>query len=104
MIRIETKSDLAPDVYDVDGQGRLHYTDPTNASRTLYISGQIPETADGSLPADFESQARLCWQNIEAQLNVENLLDERYYPTSHGNNNIGPGAPRTLIVSLAVTP
>ena len=38
---------------------------------------------------------------LRAQLNVENLLDERYYATSHGNNNIMPGAPRTLRISLS---
>lgn len=43
-------------------------------------------------------------ESLRAQLNVENVLDERYYPTSHGNNNIAPGAPRTLRFSLAVTP
>jgi catecholate siderophore receptor len=43
-------------------------------------------------------------QMLRAQLNVENVLDERYYPTSHGNNNIAPGAPRTLRFSLTVTP
>jgi catecholate siderophore receptor len=43
-------------------------------------------------------------QRLRAQLNVENLLDERYYPTSHGNNNIAPGAPRTLRFSLTLTP
>jgi catecholate siderophore receptor len=41
---------------------------------------------------------------LRAQLNVENLFDERYYPTSHGNNNIAPGAPRTLRFSLTATP
>jgi catecholate siderophore receptor len=41
---------------------------------------------------------------LRAQLNVENLFDERYYPTSHGNNNIAPGAPRALRFSLALTP
>jgi len=34
------------------------------------------------------------------QLNVENLLDTRYYATSQGNNNIMPGAPRTVRLSL----
>jgi catecholate siderophore receptor len=43
-------------------------------------------------------------QMLRAQLNVENLFDERYYPTSHGNNNIAPGAPRALRFSLALTP
>ena len=41
---------------------------------------------------------------VRMQLNVENLLDERYYATSHGNNNIMPGASRTLRVSLTATP
>jgi catecholate siderophore receptor len=41
---------------------------------------------------------------LRAQINVENLFDERYYPTSHGNNNIAPGAPRTVRFSLTVSP
>jgi catecholate siderophore receptor len=40
------------------------------------------------------------FQNVTMQVNLENLLDRRYYATSHGNNNIMPGAPRTLRVSL----
>ncbi len=35
------------------------------------------------------------------QLNVENLLDERYYPNAHSNNNITPGSP--LAVRVGVT-
>jgi len=38
---------------------------------------------------------------VTAQLNVENLLDETYYGTSHGNNNIMPGAPRTFRLTLS---
>jgi catecholate siderophore receptor len=38
--------------------------------------------------------------NVRPQLNVVNVFDEQYYPTSQGNNNIMPGAPRTLRVSL----
>ena len=41
--------------------------------------------------------------NLKLQANVENLLDARYYPTSHGNNNIMPGAPRTLRMTFAAT-
>ena len=36
-----------------------------------------------------------------AQLNVENVLDTRYYATSQGNNNIMPGASRTVRLSLS---
>ena len=39
---------------------------------------------------------------LRAQINAENLFDERYYATSHGNNNIMPGTPRSLRVSLNV--
>jgi catecholate siderophore receptor len=38
---------------------------------------------------------------VRAQVNVENLLDARYYATSHGNNNIMPGATRTVRLTLA---
>ncbi|WP_068877961.1 MULTISPECIES: TonB-dependent siderophore receptor [unclassified Phenylobacterium] len=37
---------------------------------------------------------------VRAQVNVENLFDKRYFPTSHGDNNILPGAPRAVRVSL----
>jgi catecholate siderophore receptor len=43
-------------------------------------------------------------RGLSAQLNVENLADTRFYATSHGNNNIMPGAPRTFRVTLGVTP
>jgi catecholate siderophore receptor len=33
---------------------------------------------------------------VQAQLNVENLLGERYFPTAHNDNNITPGAPTTV--------
>ena len=51
---------------------------------------------DGALflTLNARAQARL-------QLNVENLLDARYYATSHGNNNIMPGAPRTVRLTLS---
>jgi catecholate siderophore receptor len=33
---------------------------------------------------------------VEAQINVENLFDADYFPTAHNDNNIAPGAPRTV--------
>jgi catecholate siderophore receptor len=33
-------------------------------------------------------------------LNVENLLDRKYTPTADGNNNISPGAPRNVQVTV----
>jgi catecholate siderophore receptor len=37
---------------------------------------------------------------VRAQVNVENLFDERYYPSAHNNNNIAPGSPRAVRVAL----
>jgi catecholate siderophore receptor len=44
---------------------------------------------DGALYYDVDRGNRLA-------LNVENLLDREYFPTADGDNNISPGAPRTL--------
>jgi catecholate siderophore receptor len=48
---------------------------------------------DGAVFFDLTSKVR-------AQVNVENLFDERYYSSAHSNNNITPGAPRAVKVSL----
>lgn len=45
----------------------------TGVERTLHVSGQIPETSNGEVPADFEAQARLCWTNVEAQLRAADM-------------------------------
>ncbi|HKX90937.1 MAG TPA: TonB-dependent siderophore receptor [Sphingomicrobium sp.] len=37
---------------------------------------------------------------IEAQVNVENLFDADYFPTAHNDNNIAPGAPRSIRASV----
>ncbi len=33
---------------------------------------------------------------VEAQVNIENLLGETYFPTAHNDNNISTGAPRNV--------
>lgn len=43
------------------------------AQRLLFISGQIPETADERVPTDFESQCRLAWANVLAQLDAAGM-------------------------------
>ncbi|MBC7563944.1 MAG: TonB-dependent siderophore receptor [Gemmatimonadaceae bacterium] len=43
-------------------------------------------------------------RTLRAQLNIENLLDTRYYATAHSNNNIMPGSPRMIRVALHITP
>ncbi len=39
-------------------------------------------------------------RGIEAQINVENIFGADYFPTAHSDNNIAPGAPRTVKAQL----
>ena len=39
---------------------------------------------------------------LHMQLNVENLLDERYYPNAHNNNNITPGSPLAIRAGVSM--
>ena len=50
-------------------------------------------SADGALYVTLR-------RGVRAQVNVENLFDTRYFATSNGNNNITPGAPRSLRVTV----
>ena len=48
------------------------------------------------LPAYTRIDAALFFrlaEGIEAQINVQNVLDESYFPTAHNDNNISTGAP-----------
>ena len=38
---------------------------------------------------------------VRLQANVENVFDRTYYPTANSNNNITPGSPRAVRVSVA---
>jgi 2-iminobutanoate/2-iminopropanoate deaminase len=62
----------------------------TGATRTLYISGQIGQRMDGSIPADIAEQTRLAWQNLEAQLKaggmtLDNLVKITTILPNHGD-------------------
>jgi catecholate siderophore receptor len=39
-------------------------------------------------------------RRVRAHVNVENLFDERYFWAAHNNNNIAPGSPRAVRLSL----
>lgn len=42
----------------------------------MFISGQIPQTRDGVIPATFDSQCRLAWDNVIATLAAADLTVE----------------------------
>lgn len=38
----------------------------SGATRTLYISGQVGQRMDGTIPEDIVEQSQLAWENLEA--------------------------------------
>ena len=47
--------------------------------RLLFVSGQVPERSDGSVPESFEAQCEQAWRNVidvlaAARLGVEHLV------------------------------
>ncbi|MGJ4729013.1 RidA family protein [Luteimonas sp. SDU101] len=45
----------------------------TGAQRLLFISGQVPAHADGTVPVAYPDQYRLAWRNVEAQLHAAGM-------------------------------
>ena len=63
--------------------------------RSVTLSGFT--RADGALYYAFaDGKTRLA-------LNLENLFDKKYFPTVDGDNNISPGTPRSVRVTLNTT-
>lgn len=75
------------------GLGVLHQAD-------MFAAIDNTVTLPGFTRVDGALFVRL-GEGLGLQLNVENLFDESYFATSHGNNNIMPGAARTVRVSLS---
>jgi len=68
----------------------------------MYASISNAVVLPGFTRVDAAVYAQLT-DKVRAQVNVENLTDEGYFPTSHGDNNILPGSPRAVRVSLTAS-
>ena len=62
----------APDAADL-ATGYSQVVEISNATRTAFISGQIPMTKEGVVPKTFREQCLLVWRNIEAQLRAADM-------------------------------
>ena len=62
----------APDAY-LPVAAYTQAIEVSDATRTLYISGQIGQRMDGTIPEDIVEQSRLAWQNLEAQLKAAGM-------------------------------
>ncbi|MER5651010.1 RidA family protein [Streptosporangium sp. NPDC002524] len=45
----------------------------TDATRLLFVSGQVPEDGDGHVPEDFDDQCRLAWRNVLSVLETAGM-------------------------------
>jgi catecholate siderophore receptor len=83
------------------GLGVIHRTEILAANELIpTAAAPIPNVM---LPSYTRVDAALFYNvsdNVQAQLNVENLLDEEYFASANSNNNISPGSPRAVRVSL----
>jgi catecholate siderophore receptor len=74
------------------GAGLVHQADRfTSFSNTTIM----PDFTRFDAAAFFEVSDR-----IELQVNVENIGNTLYFPTAHNDNNITPGAPRSVRAAL----
>jgi 2-iminobutanoate/2-iminopropanoate deaminase len=72
---------VAPPVGDY-----AHGLEVPAGARLLFISGQVPTRADGTVPADFEAQCHAVWDNLlavlaEARMGSEHLVKVTTYLT-----------------------
>lgn len=77
-------------------------TQPVSTGTSAYTSFANTVT----LPASTRVDAALYYQVAKATrvaLDVENVLDCEYFPTADGDNNISPGAPRTVRLTLSTS-
>ncbi len=75
------------------GLGVIHQSSSfTSFNNTV----QLPAftRVDGAVYYAFDARTALAF-------NAENLFDKKYFPTVDGDNNISPGAPRTLRLTLS---
>jgi 2-iminobutanoate/2-iminopropanoate deaminase len=63
-----THRTVDPDGVPAAAGGYSHGVVVPGGSELLFVSGQVPEDLDGSVPVDFSAQARLAWRNVERTL------------------------------------
>ncbi|MBL1293947.1 MAG: TonB-dependent siderophore receptor [Thiotrichales bacterium] len=71
----------------------------------IYQSGQFATISNAvELPSFTRVDAAVFYalgKNTDIQLNIENLLDEEYFPAAHSDNNISTGAPINARITIS---
>lgn len=84
---------------------RCDFNPTWGAGLGLVYRGAIYPSTDNlvSLPGFTRVDAALYYslsKTLNLQLNIENLLDKKYYASANSNNNITPGSPRGVRLGL----
>jgi enamine deaminase RidA (YjgF/YER057c/UK114 family) len=53
--------------------GYAQVCEVSDVKRWAFVSGQIPQSADGIVPETFEAQCRQVWTNVETQLKAVDM-------------------------------
>jgi 2-iminobutanoate/2-iminopropanoate deaminase len=92
--------------------GYAQVCEVSGAQRFAFVSGQIPQSLDGTVPSTFDEQCRQVWRNIEAQLaaadmtianlvKVTTYLSDRKYNLANRtirNEVLGDHAPALTVI------
>ena len=86
--------------HQITAWNRFNLSDRLGIGAGLIYQGEqfTSFSNDVTLPDYVRVDAALFYavsDRVSVQVNVENLFDEQYYPSAHGDNNIQPGRPFT---------
>lgn len=79
------------------GVGLIHRTKYFASNEVITVNGNVELPAYTRVDTALFVKLDKTWR---AQVNVENLFDEKYYVFANSNTNITPGSPRAFRVSL----
>jgi catecholate siderophore receptor len=74
-----------------------------SSDQFVAIENVLTPASNVTLPDYTRVDAAIYWTvspNLRLQANVENVLDEDYFPNAHNNNNISPGSPLAARLSV----
>jgi enamine deaminase RidA (YjgF/YER057c/UK114 family) len=83
-----TKTSINPETMHPPGGAYSYGLGVSQSSRLLFISGQIPQTKDGTIPDGFEAQCHQVWRNIgevlrAGAMTMDNLVKVSIFLTRH---------------------
>lgn len=67
------RKEVNPETVSPATGGYSHGIEVSGPARLLFVSGQIPEAADGSAPGSFDEQCEQVWRNLGEVLRASGM-------------------------------